>query len=145
MVLQNFDVSLDDPAYAMKIKQTLTVKPSDLYIRVKPRGQMDATNMDSLLHSKVTPEKANGTNGTEGTHPTNGTNGVKPQATTNGTSKDSPSKATESKPILILYGSNTGTCQAFAQRIASDVAARGYKPTIDDMDSATGALPKTNQ
>lgn len=130
MILQNFDVQLDDPNYTLKIKQTLTVKPDDLYIRVKPRGQMDATNMDSLLHSNGAPTKANGTNG------------VKSRVTTNGASKDSSSKTTELRPISILYGSNTGTCQAFAQRIASDVASRGYAPTIADMDSATGSLPK---
>lgn len=130
MILQNFDVQLDDPNYTMKIKQTLTVKPDDLYIRVTPRGQMDATGMDSLLHTNGAATKANETNG------------AKSHATTNGSSKDSSSKTKESKPISILFGSNTGTCQAFAQRIASDVASRGYAPTIADMDSATGNIPK---
>lgn len=142
MILQNFDVSLDDPAYSMKIKQTLTIKPADLYIRVKPRDQMDATHMDSLLHTNGASVKTNGANGT--THTINTKKGVadtKSSAATNGTSKGESTKTKDSKPILILYGSNTGTCQAFAQRIASDVASRGYAPTIDDMDSATGSLP----
>jgi cytochrome P450/NADPH-cytochrome P450 reductase len=31
LVIQNFDLELDDPAYELKIKQTLTIKPKNLY------------------------------------------------------------------------------------------------------------------
>ena len=44
------------------------------------------------------------------------------------------------KQIRILYGSNTGTCQAFAQKLASDASARGFQPTVADMDSGTQSL-----
>jgi len=44
-------------------------------------------------------------------------------------------------PIRVLYGSNAGTSQAFAQRIANDAKLRGYAPTIDSLDSAVGHLP----
>lgn len=124
MVLQNFDVKFDNPAYKPTIKQALTVKPAELYIRVTPRRGMDATSMDRSLHSAVT---------------TNGT-----------TSASSKSQAADSQltgdaagsPMVILYGSNTGTCQAFAARLASEAAARGFSATIRDMDSATAAVPK---
>ena len=44
-------------------------------------------------------------------------------------------------PIRVLYGSNAGTSQAFAQRIANDARARGYTASVDTLDSAAGHLP----
>ncbi len=43
-------------------------------------------------------------------------------------------------PIRVLYGSVAGTCQAFAQRIATDAGRRGYSPTLGSLDSAAGHL-----
>lgn len=45
------------------------------------------------------------------------------------------------KELTILYGSNTGTCQTFAQKLASDAPARGFRATVADMDSGTQSLP----
>src|ERR1700709_1596848 len=118
MILQNFDLTFDDPNYKPVIKQALTIKPDDLYIRVTPRKSMDATAMDNRIHS-------NGANDTC-TEPI-----PRPGAPWD-----------EGKPMTILYGSNTGTCQAFAQRLASDAGACGFKAEVRDMDSATNALPK---
>lgn len=44
-------------------------------------------------------------------------------------------------PIRVLYGSNAGTSQAFAQRIANDARLRGYRPSLDTLDSSAGQLP----
>ncbi|TQM09076.1 cytochrome P450/NADPH-cytochrome P450 reductase [Pseudonocardia kunmingensis] len=44
-------------------------------------------------------------------------------------------------PIRVLYGSNAGTSEAFAQRIANDARLRGYTATLDGLDSAAGHLP----
>lgn len=122
MVLQAFDVKFDNPHYVLNIKQALTIKPDDLYIRVTPRRQMDITAVERLLHS-------DGTNGKVQKKEPEGT-------TANGTS------STSKMPMTVLYGSNTGTCQAFAQRLASDAASRGFLAEIRDLDSATNALPK---
>ena len=43
--------------------------------------------------------------------------------------------------MTILYGSNTGTCQAFAHKLASDAYSRGFDARVADMDSGTNALP----
>ncbi|EXJ56392.1 hypothetical protein A1O7_06735 [Cladophialophora yegresii CBS 114405] len=118
MILQNFDVKFDDPNYKPVVKQALTVKPDNLYIRVTPRKSMNATAMDSLIHSKCAKE-----NLAERT-----------------LSCSKPSDAT--KPMTILYGSNTGTCQAFALRLASDAGARGFNAGAYDLDTATNSVPK---
>ena len=125
IVLQSFDVRLDDPAYEIHIKQTLTIKPDEFRIRVTPRHGMTATAVDDFIHSgKMAAPKTNGhTNGTTNGH----------AAETNGTAK---------KPMTVLYGSNTGTCQALAQRAASDAASRGFSAEVKEMDAGVDALGK---
>lgn len=101
MIIQNFDMELDDPSYQLKIKLTLTIKPKDFEMKASLRHGSDATTLDRRLHR----------------------GGPK-----SGISKFQVGKAsstTSGEPMLILYGSNTGTCQAFAQRLASNAAARG--------------------
>ena len=45
------------------------------------------------------------------------------------------------KPMTILYGSNTGTCQSFALKLTADARAHGFAAEAVDMDSGTNALP----
>lgn len=123
LILQNFNLRLDDPSYELKLKQTLTIKPRDLHIRTTLRDGIDASLLDRRLHS------------------TNGN--LKEQLSTkNGNHKPATPANTTLTPMTILFGSNTGTCQAFAQRLSSDAVARGFKPNVLDMDSATGTVPK---
>ncbi|MDQ0853275.1 cytochrome P450/NADPH-cytochrome P450 reductase [Arthrobacter sp. V4I6] len=44
-------------------------------------------------------------------------------------------------PLRVLYGSNAGTSQDFAQRIANDAGRRGYSPGISPLDDSAGGLP----
>jgi cytochrome P450/NADPH-cytochrome P450 reductase len=116
MMLQRFDIVLDDPSYTLKIKETLTLKPEGLHIRAKARR-----SAGTLLRSAVpaTPRKA-----------------LTPQA---------PARvATDATatPLLVLYGSNSGSSEAFANRIAGEAPARGYAPTVAAMDDYAGNLPK---
>ncbi|KAF7949340.1 uncharacterized protein EAE97_002849 [Botrytis byssoidea] len=48
-----------------------------------------------------------------------------------------------SKPMTILYGSNTGSCLAFAQRMASTAAGNGFEAIVLELNSVVGALPKS--
>ncbi|KAK0486339.1 fatty acid hydroxylase [Armillaria novae-zelandiae] len=49
--------------------------------------------------------------------------------------------ADSKSPLYVLYGSNTGTSEAFAQRIASEAATYGFAAKIGTLDSVTGQLP----
>ncbi|KAE9973469.1 hypothetical protein EG327_009087 [Venturia inaequalis] len=120
MVLQHFDLELDDPSYQLKIKQTLTIKPKDLYVRAKARDGLAATVLDQRLHSSIPNGKAH------------------PKINGNGTTPSADDKA----PMTILYGSNTGTCLALAQRLSSHASARGFAATVLDMDSAVEKMPQ---
>jgi len=47
------------------------------------------------------------------------------------------------KPMTILYGSNSGTCEALGQRLAKDAPCYGHFATsVGTLDSAVGKLPK---
>jgi cytochrome P450/NADPH-cytochrome P450 reductase len=46
------------------------------------------------------------------------------------------------KPMHIFYGSNTGTCEAFARRLADDASGYGFEAQTTSLDSATQNIPK---
>jgi cytochrome P450 / NADPH-cytochrome P450 reductase len=120
VVLQNFDIQLDDPSYQLKLKMALTVKPADLKIRVKTRDKLSATSVNQMLHGGGA---TNGHAKAESTLPS--------------------SNGTAQKPMTILFGSNTGTCQAFAQKAAATASARGFSAKVDDLDSGVDNLDQT--
>src|SRR3954452_4319656 len=109
MLLQRFDLSLADPDYHLKIKQTLTIKPEGLFVHARRRD----TRVVAAPEEQVAPQP------TVPARPV-ASNGV---------------------PIRVLFGSNAGTCEAFAQRIANDARLRGYSPTVAPLDDAAGHLP----
>ena len=127
MVLQNFDLQLDDPAYELRIKQAATIKPRDFFIKARLRKGITPTDLDHALHANAALGDKIVDNGAAKAPVRSEQNDVK---------QDSGKKMT------ILYGSNTGTCQAFAQRLAADASSRGFTPEVQDLDSGTGQLPK---
>ncbi|KAF5345023.1 hypothetical protein D9758_010443 [Tetrapyrgos nigripes] len=114
-VVQKFDLYLDDPAYNLELQQGLTVKPKGFRIRAKLRHT--APRLYASPSSQLLPER------------------------TQNQSKSSATPVAAGKPIYILYGSNTGTSEGFAQRIANDSATYGFSAQIGTLDSATGNIP----
>ncbi|KAF2723458.1 NADPH--cytochrome P450 reductase [Polychaeton citri CBS 116435] len=114
--LQYFNFSLDDPAYELEY-EPYSMKPRGLYIHAKLRhGWTPAAVEQSLKGS--TPEAP----GVQIGH------------------KDPVNMSTNNKamiPLRILYGSNSGTCEAFAQTLAADAAAHGFESIqIASLDTA---------
>ena len=126
MLLQNFDFSLDDPSYELLYKQTLTTKPKDFYMRAALRDGMTPTDLEHRLSAKPAPSS---------------------QASPGSTARNGQPSASKranranGKPMSILYGSNTGTCESLAQRLATDASSHGFSATVEPMDSATQKLP----
>ena len=118
-LLQQFDFVLHDPSYDLKYKQTLTIKPKDFYIHAIPRrGKpvMLATPSSTLLnHRDGETTQQRGPTATQGL-----------------------------KPLYALYGSNTGTSEAFAQRIASAASAHGSTFVSYSMRSAETLFHKVS-
>ena len=96
-VFQKFDLSLVDPSYDLEILQTLTIKPKNFYIRAKLRDSRP--RLYTLPSAKRVQARSNDI-------VINPTVGVK-------------------QPLYVLYGSNTGTSESFAQRIATAAPSYG--------------------
>jgi len=109
-----FDLSLVDPDCKLETKETLTLKPHGLEIYAKRRDNV-------IVEAGRSP-------------------GTAVPSARSGT-QSSP-KASNGIPIHVLYGSNAGSAEAFAQRIATDTRAQGYSPILGPLDSAVGSLPK---
>lgn len=45
-------------------------------------------------------------------------------------------------PMRIMYGSNTGTCEALAQSLASSAPEYGFEATVSSLDDGVSALTK---
>jgi cytochrome P450/NADPH-cytochrome P450 reductase len=101
-IVQKFDLSFVDPSYTLEIKQTLTVKPKRLHIHATPRA--------GAVHLYAAPSSTLMSNRDVASAPTAVGAGA-------GTSAG--------LPLYVLYGSNTGTSEAFAQRIANEAPSYG--------------------
>jgi cytochrome P450/NADPH-cytochrome P450 reductase len=120
ILLQNFNFSMEDASYQLKIKQTLTIKPKDFYMRAHLRNGVSATSLERALASATANELP----------PARGGQQVRDE------------KAAKGKPLAIYYGSNTGTCEALANRLASDAANHGFRAdVVDTLDAARENLP----
>lgn len=119
MLFQYFNFTPEDPQYDLHLKSTLTIKPKDFYMRAALRDGWTATTVEQSLSGSIRSD---------------------------GTSRHDQAgvqQADESAiPFTVLYGSNSGTCEAFAQTVAADAAAHGFKATkVDTLDSAKQGLP----
>ncbi|KAL5115197.1 hypothetical protein ACEQ8H_006871 [Pleosporales sp. CAS-2024a] len=120
ILLQNFNFSMEDASYQLQIKQTLTMKPKDFYMRAHLRNGVSATSLERALLATSLHDAP----------PTRGGKIVRKE------------KSGKGKPIAIYYGSNTGTCEALANRLASNAANHGFMAhVIDNLDAARENLP----
>lgn len=53
-----------------------------------------------------------------------------------------PAQSGGARPLLILYGSNMGTSQELAQKLSAQARSQGFTPTLAELDTRVGALPK---
>ncbi len=115
MILQRFDLIEDDPSYQLSVAETLTLKPHGFRIRVKRRGSASFKVRSSVPPVAARPGPA------------------APPALR--------AQAGQATPLLVLYGSNTGSAEAFAERIASDAESQGYAAEAAPLDDHAGRLP----
>ncbi|EKM58057.1 uncharacterized protein PHACADRAFT_139651 [Phanerochaete carnosa HHB-10118-sp] len=118
ILLQKFDFVLDDPSYELELKQSLTIKPAHFYVHALPR--------QGEPHPLATPSAA--------------TFSLHAQEASKASLPVSPG-AEAKQPMYVLYGSNTGTSESFAQHIANDAAMHGFRATLGTLDSVADHLP----
>lgn len=124
MVFQNFNIMMDDPSYHLTVKQTLTIKPKEFYMRASLRNGLTPTQLEHRLNGTTAPPSA----------------GASLADSVAGLNVGSDQK--KGKPMSIYYGSNSGTCESLAQRLASDALSHGFSASVvDSLDAANQSLP----
>lgn len=123
LLLQNFNFHLDDPNYTLIQMQTLTLKPKDFYIRAVLRNGLTATQLEHRLNGTTAPSAS--------------LDNSVANLSVKGDAKEG-----ERKPLSVYYGSNSGTCEALARRLASDAPNHGFSATVvESLDVAHQNLP----
>lgn len=118
MLLQRFEF-VDHRDYQLRIQTTLTVKPADFHIRVRPRpgvhidraGTSDASRADAAsagTGTALAPSLLVPRHGTR---------------------------------LSVLFGSNLGTAESIATRVAHEGTERGFDVTVGPLDEHVGDLP----
>lgn len=118
IILQNFNLRMADPQYQLKVKQTLTIKPDNFHVKVSLRPGIDATTIEQRLHGGLVSTKP-----------------------TLEKSMADLSVAQEQKPMTVLYGSNSGTCEGLAQKLASSASSHGFTAAVKSLDSIIDKFP----
>jgi cytochrome P450/NADPH-cytochrome P450 reductase len=121
MILQRFEL-IDHTRYQLKVKESLTVKPDEFKIRVKPRPGREMSG--GLRTGDASPATATATNGA--------VSSARPVI---------PNRPGHNTPLLVLYGSNLGTAEGVARQIADQGDAKGFQATVAPLDDYTGRLP----
>ena len=117
MILQNFNIRFDDPSYQLHVKETLTVKPADLFIKVSLRDGIDPVYLEKQLFSST------------------------PIPSVQSKQQGKQQFVLSGKPMSILYGSNSGTCEGLSQTLAGAAASHGYQAKVQPLDSAVERFP----
>lgn len=115
MILQRFKL-LDIHRYQMHLKETLTVKPDGFKIKVRSRADKDRGAFAG--RAAVTAAASNA---------------AAPQART---------RPGHNTPLLVLYGSNLGTAEELATRVADLAEVNGFETRLGTLDDYVGKLPE---
>ncbi|MBY8914794.1 bifunctional cytochrome P450/NADPH--P450 reductase [Bacillus sp. YC2] len=118
MILQQFRF-IDHTDYELDIKQTLTLKPGDFNIRVQPRNR-EAVHAAVLTAEKETPD-------------------VQQEKTEK---KGTSIIGLNNRPLLILYGSDTGTAEGVARELADTASMHGVRTETAPLNDRIEKLPK---
>ncbi len=113
MILQRFRL-FDHQRYQMVLKETLTVKPDGFKIKVRPRTDRERGAFAG------------------GTVSTTVATAAQPAART---------RPAHNTPLLVLYGSNLGTAEELATRVADLAQVNGFATRLAPLDEFVGKLP----
>jgi cytochrome P450/NADPH-cytochrome P450 reductase len=114
MILQRFKL-VDVHRYQMHLKETLTIKPEGFKIKVRPREDKERGAFAGAAVAASTSTAA------------------APRART---------RPGHNTPLLVLYGSNLGTAEDFATRVADLAEVNGFATRLAPLDEFADKLPK---
>src|ERR1700736_1799893 len=116
MILQRFKL-IDVNRYQMHLKETLTIKPDGFKIKVRPRAERERGAY------------AGGSTTTAA-------------ASTGVTAARARTRPGHNTPLLVLYGSNLGTAEELATRVADLAEVNGFATKLAPLDDFVGKLPE---
>ena len=116
MIVKKFDLQFADPTYQLKIKETLTHKPDQLFIRARSRipsrpTEMKGTRGEGDQQRRILPAET--------------------------TLMPGPSQF-----LVVAFGSNSGTARAFAEIISAEAKNLGYDVKLTTLDSLVNRWPE---
>jgi len=115
MILQRFKL-IDHKRYQLALKETLTMKPDGFKIKVRPRTDRER-NVPVGAAAASMASMASAPVGFARSRPGHNT------------------------PLLVLYGSNLGTAEELATRVADLAEINGYATKLGSLDEFSGKLP----
>ncbi|MEB3103967.1 bifunctional cytochrome P450/NADPH--P450 reductase [Ferviditalea candida] len=115
MVLKHFEL-IDHTNYQLKVKETLTLKPEGLTMRVRLRTGHAAYTFSAAQNAPVIGKPAE-------------------QAAV-------PIVEAHNTPLLVLYGSNMGTAEGIARELADTARYQGFRSEVAPLNAHVGKLPK---
>ncbi|MEM1246407.1 MAG: cytochrome P450 [Acidobacteriota bacterium] len=110
LILQRFEIFPADENYELEIKETLTLKPDGLRMKVRPREPVEDAQAPVTATETAVP------------------------------ATPTPIGDAKGVALTVLYGSNMGTSEGVAQRVASDAGQLGFDVTLKELDQAVGSL-----
>ncbi|QWG11831.1 cytochrome P450 [Bradyrhizobium sediminis] len=115
MILQRFKL-VDHHRYQMHLKETLTIKPDGFKIKVRPRTDKER----GAFAGRATTTMAAST----------------------AASRPTRTRPGHNTPLLVLYGSNLGTAEELATRVADLAEVNGFATKLAPLDEYVGKLPE---
>src|SRR5437763_720541 len=116
MILQRFRL-IDVNRYQMVLKETLTIKPDGFKIKVRPRTEKER----GAYTGRTTTTAA---------------------ASTAAPAPRARTRPGHNTPLLVLYGSNLGTAEELATRVADLAEVNGFATKLAALDDFVGKLPE---
>ncbi|MDF3298935.1 cytochrome P450 [Streptomyces tropicalis] len=105
----------DHAGYRLAVKETLTLKPEGFTLALTPRTPADRVHPALPGAARSAPERTR--------------------------TQDLPARVRPGTRVLLLHGSNYGTCRDFAAQLADDTAAIGCDTEVAPLDAYAGGLP----
>jgi cytochrome P450 / NADPH-cytochrome P450 reductase len=115
MILQRFKL-IDVNRYQMVLKETLTIKPDGFKIKVRPRTEKDRGAYAGRAASAV--------------------------ASVGAAAPRTQARPGHNTPLLVLYGSNLGSAEELATRVADLAGVNGFATRLAPLDDFAGKLPE---
>jgi cytochrome P450/NADPH-cytochrome P450 reductase len=114
MILQRFKL-IDHQRYQMHLKETLTIKPEGFKLKVRPRADRERGAYGGAAVATASAGAA---------------------------APRTAARPGHNTPLLVLYGSNLGTAEELATRIADLAQVNGFASRLAPLDDYVGKLPE---